>query len=108
LMGLAAEVPVVVAHLGVLVIAGGEDHVELAVGIGDPPRPHGVVPVVVPDELAPDLREAPVDQEPVLGEPGPFGPLGAELQADHLVAGPTGAAAPVPADGGGPATAADV
>src|SRR5690606_15133858 len=107
LVRLAAE-PAVVADLGVLVVAGGQHDVELAVRVGDPPGLQGRVPVVVPRQLPADLGEAPVQEEPVLGGPGALGPLGAELQADHVSPGPPGAAAPVPPDGRGPAAPPDV
>src|SRR5690606_32386650 len=107
LVGLAAEA-VLVAHLAVLVEAGGERHVELPVGVADPPRRHRVVPVVVPQQLAGDLGEAAVEEEAVLGEAAALGPLGAELQADHHVTGPAGAAAPVPPDLRRPAAPPDV
>src|SRR5690606_39114713 len=69
---------------------------------------HGIVPVVVPVELATDLGEAAVEDHAVLGEPGALGPLRPELQTDDVVAGAAGSPTPVPGDVRWPPPTADV
>ncbi len=68
----------------------------------------GLVPRVVPAQLGPELAQPSVDDDAVLGEAGPLRPLGTDLQPDDVVAGASGAAAPVPGDLVGPPAAADV
>src|SRR5690606_692059 len=106
LVGLAT--PLAALHPRVLVVAGGEGDVELAVGGGDAPGLHRVVPAVVPGELAPGPRQPAVEAHTVLGEPRPVRPLGPELEPDDVVAGSAGAPTPVPRDVARPAAPADV
>lgn len=85
---------------GVFVVAGRQLQLEVAARICDPPRPHRVVPRVLPAERsAPILVSRPSMITAVLGQPGALGPLGADLKADHRPrpTRPPGAATPVPA-----------
>ena len=76
--------------------------------IRDVPRLHRPVPVVVPLQLVADLRDPPVDDHAVLGEPGARGPLRSDLQPDDVTVAPARAPAPVPLDLVGPAPAPDI
>src|SRR5262249_1936062 len=95
-------------ELAVLVEARRERDVELPAGIGDAPRTHRVVPLVVPCKFVPELGEATVDEHAVLREARAFGPLATDLHTDDVVAGACCTTAPVPVDRRRPATAPDI
>ena len=77
--------------------------------VDDVPGVGRSIPVVGPEQFVAELAESSVDDDPVLGEAGSFGPLGTDLDADDgAVIGHAGPAAPVPAGLVRPASTADV
>src|SRR5690606_24900261 len=80
----------------------------LDVGSGDGPGRVGVLEVVLPCEVVAPVVEATVDEQAVLGLPGPVGPLPADLQPEPPAGRVAAAGAPVPRHRVGPHTPAAV
>src|SRR5450631_2062292 len=67
-----------------------------------------MIPVVLPLEFASQLGQSTVDDQRVLGEARARGPLGAELEAEDVVATSSRTTTPVPVDPSRPSSATDV